>query len=181
MKARTTARTTDHKLGHETHPTARALAPDRLFPSRRAGIWIVLALAGMPLAHADFDGGINAYGMGNFELARREFAASAAQGEAQGQYYLGLLYEEGQGVPLDYQQAWQWYTKAAAQGDVDAAFALGRMYSQGVGVPRDLVAAYGWYSRAARGGHYLGKQERDRCAGQLTPAQLDQARQGANP
>lgn len=131
-------------------------------------------------AWADFESGLYAYSMGNYDDAAREFATLAKQGDARGEYYLALLYEEGQGVERDFQQALHWYTKAAGVGDVDAAFALGRMHAQGTGVPRDLVAAYVWYSRAARGGHYLGKQELDRCAGQMTPEQLEQARQGAN-
>lgn len=141
---------------------------------------VLLGGHGAP-ARADFESGLYAYSMGNYDDAARDFAVLANQGDARGEYYLALLYEEGQGVERDFQQALRWYSKAAGVGDVDAAFALGRMHAQGMGVPRDLVAAYVWYTRAARGGHYLGKQERDRCAGQMTPAQLEQARQGLNP
>lgn len=144
-----------------------------------AGLALV-GLHGVP-AWADFESGLYAYSMGNYEDAAREFAALANRGDARGEYYLALLYEEGQGVERDYQQALRWYQKAAGVGDVDAAFALGRMHAQGTGVPQDLAAAYRWYSRAARGGHYLGRQELDRCASQMTPEQLEHARQDANP
>lgn len=123
-------------------------------------------------AQADFDSGMYAYSMGNYEDAAREFKKCADRGEAQGEYYVGLLYEEGQGVPMDYKLAMDWYTKAANRGDVDAAFALGRMYSQGLGVEQDRARAYAWYSRAAGRGHYLGKQEQAKCASRMAPEQL---------
>lgn len=124
---------------------------------------------------ADFDAGMYSYSMGNYDDAAREFRDCADRGEVQGEYYIGLLYEEGQGVPKDYQIAFNWYAKAANQGDVDAAFALGRMYSQGLGVDQDRARAYVWYGRAARGGHYLGKQEQEKCASRMAPEQLKAA------
>jgi hypothetical protein len=138
--------------------------------------WVAVGPLACTQARADFEAGLDAYGMGNYEYAAREFAASAQRGEIRGEYYLGLLHEEGQGLAQDLQLAWQWYMKAAAKGDVDAAFALGRLYSKGSGVARDLPVAYRWYSRAARGGHYLGAQERDKCARLMTPQQLEQGK-----
>lgn len=127
-------------------------------------------------ARADFEAGLFAYSMGNYEGAAREFEACAQRGETQGEYYFGLLHEEGQGLDMNYVLARQWYLKAAGKGDIDAAFALGRIHAQGLGVERDLPVAYLWYGRAARGGHYLGKQEQDKCISQMTPQQLHQAR-----
>lgn len=141
--------------------------------ARGGGILLWFAAMG---AWGDFDSGLFAYSMGNYAEAAREFEASARRGEPQGEYYLGLLYEEGQGLARDYALARQWYLKAADRGDIDAAFALGRIHAQGLGLPRDLAAAYMWYSRATLGGHYLGRQERDRCAALMTPEQLEQAR-----
>lgn len=126
-------------------------------------------------AQADFNSGMYAYSTGNYDDAAREFQDCANRGEVQGEYYIGLLYEEGQGVPRDYKTALTWYTKAAKKGDVDAAFALGRMYSQGLGVDQDRARAYAWYGRAARGGHYLGKQEQEKCASRMGPEQLKAA------
>jgi len=137
---------------------------------------LVLVL-GLGAARADFDAGMYAYSTGNYDDAAREFRACADRGETQGAYYVGLLYEEGQGVPQDFQQARLWYGKAADQGDVDAAFALGRLYSRGLGVPQNRPLAYQWYARAAKGGHYLGKQEMTKCEGRMAPEQLRPARQ----
>ncbi|HRH82484.1 MAG TPA: tetratricopeptide repeat protein [Thiobacillaceae bacterium] len=137
----------------------------------------LLFTATVSVAWADFDAGMFAYSMGNYEDAAREFMASAKRGETQGEYYMGLLHEEGQGVPKDYGQSMNWYNKAALKGDVDAAFALGRMYSKGLGVQQNRPMAYMWYGRAAQGGHYLGKQEQEKCAGRMQPDQLKEARQ----
>jgi hypothetical protein len=65
------------------------------------------------------------------------------------QSLLGLSYEKGQGVPVDYVQAARWYRKAAEQGSGHAQFLLGGMYFEGKGVPKDLVQAYAWFNRAA--------------------------------
>ena len=45
---------------------------------------------------------------------------AAAQGFADAQYNLGVLYEKGKGVAQDFKTAAAWYAKAAAQGNVEA-------------------------------------------------------------
>ena len=47
------------------------------------------------------------------------------------QLRLGLMYDQGQGVTQDYQEAFKWHHSAAEQGNVDAQFRLGVMYGQG--------------------------------------------------
>lgn len=44
----------------------------------------------------------------------------AKQGNAEAQFKLGEMYEEGRGVEKDLHQAHYWYEKAAAQGSLDA-------------------------------------------------------------
>jgi TPR repeat protein len=46
---------------------------------------------------------------------------AAQQGLASAQYRLGIMYEEGDGVPLDYMYAYTWFNLAAAQNYVLAA------------------------------------------------------------
>ena len=45
---------------------------------------------------------------------------TAAQGKAEAQFNLGVMYKKGQGVPQDYAQAYMWVNLAAAQGVEDA-------------------------------------------------------------
>jgi len=77
----------------------------------------------------------------------------AAQGDAEGQNRLGLLYVQGQGVPQDYAKARHWWEKAAAQGNAKAQCNLGLLYVQGLGVPQDYAKARHWWEQAAAQGH----------------------------
>src|SRR5664280_945756 len=64
---------------------------------------------------------------------------SAAGGNAEGEFYLGLMYEIGWGTAQDYAQARQWYEKSAASGESDAANELGIFYQNGWGVGQDYA------------------------------------------
>ncbi|MEW6521609.1 MAG: tetratricopeptide repeat protein [Thermodesulfobacteriota bacterium] len=99
----------------------------------------------------------------------------AEQGQADGQYYLGLMYALGKGLPRDYQKAAMWFRKAAEQGYADAQFDLGRLYAVGDGVEQDLVQAYVLISLAAGQGHKKAMKTKDFLAIQLSPQEMQQA------
>ena len=42
--------------------------------------------------------------------------AAAEQGQREAQYNLGMLYENGSGVPRNYDEAAKWYQRAADSG-----------------------------------------------------------------
>ena len=65
------------------------------------------------------------------------------------QFSLGNMYDEGQGVPQDYEEKLKWYRLSAEQGDAEAQFDLGTMYYQGQGVPQDDKEAFKWYRLAS--------------------------------
>ena len=48
------------------------------------------------------------------------YRRAARQGNRDAQYNLGLIYEEGRGVPENRRLSFRWYLKAAERGDVDA-------------------------------------------------------------
>jgi len=77
----------------------------------------------------------------------------AAQGDAEAQTNLGLLYYNGQGVPQDYVQAAKWLEKAAVEGFAGAQVAFGLLYDEGKGVPQDYTRARQWYEKAAAQGN----------------------------
>jgi TPR repeat protein len=108
---------------------------------------------------ADLDSGLMAYASGDFDTAAREFSVLAERGDMEGQYYMGLLYEEGQGVPKRYEDAEKCYRKAARQGYVDAYFALGEIYLHQPEGRKDRVSAYRWLDKAAKHGHPRGRDE----------------------
>ncbi len=103
------------------------------------------------------------------------YKQAAAQGYANAQAYLGLLYANGQGVPQDFVQARQWFEKAAAQGLATAQYNLGMLYDNGYGVPRDVVQAHKWYYLAGWNGNKKATGRRGLLAILMTPAQLAEA------
>jgi len=89
------------------------------------------------------------------EATAKEVRKSAEEGDASAQNRLGLLYDEGVGVPQDYRQAKEWFEKAAKQGHVGAQANLGTLYLQGAGAPQSAQMAVFWFSRAAEQGDVL--------------------------
>jgi len=73
----------------------------------------------------------------------------AEQGLDLAQYFLGLMYQEGEGITQDYSKAVTWYRKAAEQGHARAQYSLGQMYDQGLGVTQNYKEAFKWYRKAA--------------------------------
>ena len=70
---------------------------------------------------ADSEKAREAYEAGDFATALREFNELAAQGDANAQYNLGMMYAFGQGVIQDNVYAHMWWNFAATSGDSDAA------------------------------------------------------------
>ena len=112
-----------------------------------------MSLMSSPSLGADFQKGRAAYYNRDFASALREWTPLAEQGHAEAQYYLGLMYGDGDGVPQDYKTEVKWYTLAAEQGFAVAQFVLGRMYGDGDGVPQDYKTAVKWYTLAAEQGY----------------------------
>ena len=104
------------------------------------------------------------------------FRLAAEQGLASAQFNLGLMYDEGRGVPQDDQEAVKWYRLAADQGDALAQNNLGLMYRNGRGVPQDYVRAHMWVNLAAAQGQDEDRREaREAIAEMMTPAQIAEA------
>lgn len=73
-------------------------------------------------------------------------------GVANARYNLGVLYQQGLGVPKDMREAIKWYRAAADLGHPEARYNLGIAYIEGVGVPYDPVRAASYFEMAAAGG-----------------------------
>ncbi|MBP5545230.1 MAG: sel1 repeat family protein [Kiritimatiellae bacterium] len=111
----------------------------------------------------------------DMEEASKWFRLAADLGDARAEYYLGLGYLLGIGVPQDdfkaldllrqsgnqdFGQARETldslagrYRKEAEEGDSSAQFILGAAYEHGDGVSKDPVKAVKWYRKAAEQGH----------------------------
>ena len=106
-----------------------------------------------PIAAQDFNKGLAAAQAGDFAMALKEWMPLAEDGDSISQYNLGLMYNNGWGVPQDYKDAMKWYTRAAEQGYARAQFNLGFMYDNGQGVLQDDKEAVKWYTLAAEQGY----------------------------
>ncbi|THD76789.1 hypothetical protein E7681_02820 [Thalassobius vesicularis] len=80
-------------------------------------------------------------------------ASAAARGNAEAQYYLGLLYRTGSGVQRDFKSAFNWFLAAAENDYLEAKYELSRAYSRGDGVAENVEQALHWLTEAASGGH----------------------------
>ena len=142
-------------------------------------IAIVLLLAVKSASAVDFWAGSTYYLRGDFTAALREWRPLAEAGDAQAQYYLGLMYTNGEGVPEDDRQSVNWYRQAAEQGHAQAQFGLGLMYADGAGIPRDNVRAYAWFNLAAARGdervRQLAKKRKTALREEMTPTQIIEA------
>jgi TPR repeat protein len=115
-------------------------------------LFVIAVLLATPVGAADFNAGFKAYQSGDYQTAFKEWQPLAEQGYARAQYNLGVMYDNGQGIPQDDKLAAQWYRKAAEQGYEYAQNNLGVMYRNGQGVPQDYKLAVQWYRKAAEQG-----------------------------
>ena len=112
---------------------------------------VLAALAGTAVA-GPYEDGVSAYQRGDYAEAASWYRRVAEQGHAGGQFNLGLLYANGEGVPQDYAEAMKWYRLAAEQGHAGGQLNLAFMYANGQGVPQDYAEAARWYRLAAEQG-----------------------------
>jgi TPR repeat protein len=107
----------------------------------------------------------DAYSQYNFPRALQYFRAAAINGDADAQYYTGLMYAQGEGLPKkDLAEAVRWYEKAAARDQPDALYALARLHLVGYGVDRDPQKAVQLLDRALQ--YYPPGESKDRAAEQ---------------
>lgn len=150
----------------------------KLLMKQLAILWLAASLAGGVSADTELNGlvryfdGVAAYEAEDYALALSKFHEAAEAGIAYAQNNLGVMYQNGQGVPQNHTEAVKWYRMAAEQGAAEAQSNLGFMYSNGQGVPQNHVMAYVWESVAAAQGNETAKKNRDISVKQLTPEQI---------
>jgi hypothetical protein len=65
---------------------------------------------------------------------------------------IGSLYDYGEGVSMNHEEAVKWYTLAAEQDNPYAQFNLGTKYLSGEGVPQNYETAYVMWCEASVSG-----------------------------
>lgn len=91
-------------------------------------------------------------------LNRREYTDAlprlrtmADSGNVWAMNLLGVVHDQGLGVPRDLQQSLQWFYRAAMLGDDRAELVLGVAFVRGHGVDSDAQIGRFWLTRAASG------------------------------
>jgi hypothetical protein len=95
-------------------PTAQAPTPPTAAPTTTS------SAAPSAAPGTTLEDGVAAYNKQDYAAAFRIWQPLAEQGNAYAQTDLGVLYENGLGVPQNNAEAIKWYRKAAAQGNVNA-------------------------------------------------------------
>lgn len=97
----------------------------------------------------EFERGLDAAAVGNFDTALALWRPLAEAGHVDAQFNLGLMYDNGVGVPQNLERAARWYRAAAEAGDRTAQAFLAEMYANGQGVGQSDAQAAEWYEKAA--------------------------------
>lgn len=115
----------------------------------------VFLLAPPLLAHAQGDPqALAAYQAKNYREAMRLYKPLAEQGDAEAAFYVGRMYEKGDGVRKDEREVVKWYRKSAEGGYAPAQYRVAVGYAYGfAGLPKDQDEATKWLRRSAEGGH----------------------------
>jgi hypothetical protein len=139
----------------------------------------VLAVLACNASAADLEVGKNAYEAGDYQTALAEFLPLAEQGNADAQYNLGLMYNNGIGVPQDYAEAMRLYRIAAKQGQANAQYGLGLLYEVGKGVTANNIEAHMWLNIAGANGIEASREKRDEIELQMTSQEVSAAQRHA--
>lgn len=123
-------------------------------PATAILVVLTLALYGAGLARAaDFQKGLDAFGLRDFDTALAEWNELAEQGHGEARFRLAEMYRNGDGVEQDDRTALRWYRLAAETGLVIAQNYMGWIYENGiVGVRQDYTEAVKWWRLAAAQG-----------------------------
>lgn len=82
------------------------------------------------------------HGAGNDQDAARWCWAAAQQGQPAAEYYMGILFFKGWGVPQDQRASHAWWLRAARTGIVDALYYLGLTEAESRGAASNFVNGY---------------------------------------
>jgi len=93
--------------------------------------------------------GYAAYKAGSYDRAIGLRMPLAEAGDPRAQEFIGILYEEGHGVPKDIGVALSWYERAAEGGDMAAQYNLGRIFLEGKLIEPDVERGRELLERAA--------------------------------
>jgi TPR repeat protein len=126
------------------HRTSAAIA---------AFLWLLTLAA--PVAAGRLDEVKDAESRSDWVAALKLLRPLADEGNAVAQGKLGLFYEEGRGVTVDYTEAAKWLQRSADQGNAESQTNLANLYRLGRGVPLNYAESLIWLQKSAAQ-HFYG-------------------------
>ncbi len=129
------------------------------------------------VSKSPYEKGREAYRRKDYRSALREWQPLAEHGHPRAEFYLGVMYQNGRGLPQNHAEASKWYSRAARQNYSRAQYNLGIMYMRGEGVSFNPAHTYKWLSLADMHlpkGKYRDNAERlrDSVRNKMSPAQV---------
>ena len=122
-------------------------------------LWVlfVLSIEVIPsLVFGGYEEGSAAFERSDYEIALKEFKALAVQKDSRGQYALGLMYDLGTGVSLDFKEAIRWYEECK-ETEFMGKFQLGLLVHKGIGIDKDEARGLRLLREAAEEGDHETK------------------------
>ena len=92
---------------------------------------------------------------GDFKNAVLYYEKAVAMGSLEGYCNLGYCYEQGQGVVLNSQKAYEHYLYAAEHGSTRGCMSVASCYINGIYVEQSVAEALKWFTKAAEGGNVV--------------------------
>ncbi|MBP8290689.1 MAG: sel1 repeat family protein [Chromatiaceae bacterium] len=132
------------------------------------------ALLGCDTQHSDYRYAMHLVLSGNAATGARMLHTLASIGHAPAQLRLGLLYQQGHGVPQDPRRAAHWFERAARQDDVGGQYLLAAAYQRGEGVPVSPEKAFEWFHRLAERGYAPAQFQVSRAYGKGEGVERDE-------
>ena len=116
------------------------------------------------------------------KMQRAQWQQLAEQGDAEGEYRLGMSYCCGYGPGHTDAIAYKWLCRAALQGHKQAQYQLGRMLGNGIkkrpfSTPQHADFAYMWYGLAAAQGDQLAEGYMTALEQTMSAQQITRARE----
>jgi TPR repeat protein len=102
-------------------------------------------------------------------------AANANLGDAW--YYIGKMYDYGEGLKANPVKAFECYLVSAREGNPNAQYSLGFMYETGLGCSKNPTEAYVWYAIAAENGLPNAHHTRNGLENKMSVGEIGYARQ----
>ena len=123
------------------------------------GFYFFLALLGAT-GQANAQGGTDPFYSGYKAYLKKDYSKAliyweplAENGNPNAQYFLGIMFLNGQGVIKNLVEAGRWFNASAQQGDVGAQYFIGEMNLKGMGMAQNYRRAGAWFKKAAEQGY----------------------------